>query len=103
MFSRPGSALRALFHECDPAQTERLHCVIFDGLLEPATRLLEEVTTRGIARGERGPTPPTAMSVDAIPAMTMYRSKLCASEWAEQDIEDMIDQLMVPLPRRDGH
>jgi hypothetical protein len=39
---------------------------------------------------------------DAIPAMMMYRSKLCASEWTDQDIEDMIDQLMVPLLRRAG-
>jgi hypothetical protein len=36
---------------------------------------------------------------DAIPAMMMYRSKVCASEWNERDIEEMIDQLMVPLLR----
>jgi hypothetical protein len=29
----------------------------------------------------------------------MYRTKMCASEWGERDIGEMIDQLMVPLLR----
>jgi len=31
----------------------------------------------------------------------MYRSKMCGSEWEERDLEEMIDQVMVPLLRTD--
>lgn len=39
---------------------------------------------------------------DAIPAMMMYRSKICASEWTDRELEEMIDQLMIPLLRPDS-
>lgn len=99
MFSRPGFALRAVIHECDPVQVERFHGVIFDGLVEPNIKLLREVITRGIERGEVRSDAANSYVFDAIPAMMMYRSKMCMSEWVDQDLEDMIDQLMVPLLR----
>ncbi|MGV9344886.1 TetR/AcrR family transcriptional regulator [Streptomyces spiralis] len=102
MFSRSGSALRAVIHECDPDQAERFHGVIFDGVVEPTIQLLREVITRGIRRGEVRPDAANGYVFDAIPAMMMYRSKMCTSEWADQDLEDMIDQLMVPLLRPTG-
>jgi hypothetical protein len=34
--------------------------------------------------------------------MMMYRSKMCGCEWQDQEIEEMIDQLMVPLLRSSG-
>lgn len=102
MFSRPGSALRAVIHECDPVQAERFHCVIFDGVVEPTIRLLKEVINRGIRRGEVRADAANGYVFDVIPAMMMYRSKVCASEWADQDLEELIDQLMVPLLRRAG-
>ncbi|MER5212628.1 TetR/AcrR family transcriptional regulator [Streptomyces sp. NPDC002838] len=99
MFSRPGFALRAVIHECDPAQAERFHGVIFEGVVEPTIKLLREVVTRGIERGEVRPDAANGYVLDAIPAMMMYRSKLCASEWDDRDLEEMIDQLMLPLLR----
>jgi AcrR family transcriptional regulator len=99
MFSRPGFALRAVIHECDHAQAERFHGVIFEGVVEPTIKLLREVVTRGIERGEVRPDAANGYVLDAIPAMMMYRSKLCASEWDDQDLEEMIDQLMLPLLR----
>jgi AcrR family transcriptional regulator len=101
MFSRHGSALRSVIHECDAAQVERFHCVIFEGMVEPAVRLLREVVNRGIKRGEVRPEAANSYVYDAIPAMLMYRTKVCASEWSEQDIEEMIDRLMIPLLRPD--
>ncbi|MFJ1968961.1 TetR/AcrR family transcriptional regulator [Streptomyces sp. NPDC087903] len=102
MFSRPGSALRAVIHECDHRQAERFHGVIFEGVVEPTIRLLREVITRGIARGEVRPDAANAYVFDAIPAMMMYRSKMCASEWNDKDLEEMLDQLMLPLLRPSG-
>ncbi len=39
---------------------------------------------------------------DAVPAVMMYRSKMCGSEWSDRDLEEMIDQSMVPLLRPDS-
>ncbi|MDW8806069.1 TetR/AcrR family transcriptional regulator [Streptomyces scabiei] len=102
MFSRPGFALRSVIHECDTVQAERFHGVIIGGVVEPTVRLLREVVERGIRRGEVRPDAANGYVFDAIPAMMMYRSKVCGSEWSERDIEELIDQLMVPLLRRRG-
>ncbi|MDW4905551.1 TetR/AcrR family transcriptional regulator [Streptomyces sp. ADMS] len=99
MFSRPGSALRSVIHECDNPQAERFQGVIFGRVVEPTVRLLREIVDRGIERGETRSDAANSYVFDAIPAMMMYRSKMCASEWRERDIEEMIDQLMVPLLR----
>ncbi|MGI5136316.1 MULTISPECIES: TetR/AcrR family transcriptional regulator [unclassified Streptomyces] len=99
MYSRPGFALRAVIHECDSRQAERFHGVIYEGVVEPAIKLLRELINRGIERGEVRPDAANGYVFDVIPAMMMYRSKVCGSEWGEQDIEEMIDQLMMPLLR----
>lgn len=102
MYSRPGFALRAVIHECDPAQVERFHGVIFEGVVEPTIALLRQVITRGIERGDVRSDAANGYVYDAVPAMMMYRSKMCASEWSDQDLEEMIDQLMLPLLRPHG-
>ncbi|MFD9095038.1 TetR/AcrR family transcriptional regulator [Streptomyces collinus] len=102
MFSRPGFALRAVIHECDPAQVERFHGVIFDGVVEPTIQRLRDVITRGIERGEVRPDAANGYVFDAIPAMMMYRSKMCTSEWSDRDLEEMVDHLMIPLLRPHG-
>ncbi|MEE1760704.1 MULTISPECIES: TetR/AcrR family transcriptional regulator [unclassified Streptomyces] len=100
MFSRPGFALRSVIHECDTIQAERFHGVIIEGVVQPTVKLLREVVERGIRRGEVRPDAANGYVFDAIPAMMMYRSKMCGSEWSEREIEEMIDRLMVPLLRR---
>ncbi|WP_371576380.1 TetR/AcrR family transcriptional regulator [Streptomyces sp. NBC_01314] len=102
MFSRPGFALRSVIHECDTVQAERFHGVIIGGVVEPTVRLLRDVVERGIRRGEVRSDAANSYVFDAIPAMMMYRSKMCGSEWNEHDIKEMIDQLMVPLLCRRG-
>ncbi|MFE0512539.1 TetR/AcrR family transcriptional regulator [Streptomyces sp. NPDC058964] len=102
MFSRPGFALRAVIHECDHLQAERFHGVIVEGVVEPTIKLLREVITRGIERGEVRPDAANGYVFDAIPAMMMYRSKMCGSEWSDRDLEEMIDELMLPLLRPGG-
>ncbi|MFF9110885.1 TetR/AcrR family transcriptional regulator [Streptomyces sp. NPDC014805] len=102
MFSRPGFALRSVIHECDPMQAERFHAVIVEGVVQPMLELLREIVERGIERGEVRADAVNGYVLDAIPAMMMYRSKMCASEWNDQDLEEMIDQLMLPLLRPDN-
>jgi AcrR family transcriptional regulator len=102
MFSRPGFALRSVIHECDPMQAERFHAVIVEGVVQPMLELLREIVERGIERGEVRADAVNGYVLDAIPAMMMYRSKMCASEWNDQDLEEMIDKLMLPLLRPDN-
>lgn len=102
MYSRPGVALRSVIHECDPAQAERFHEVIFEGVVEPTIALLRGVVLRGIQRGEVRSDAANGYVFDAIPAMMMYRSKMCTSEWDDRDLEEMIDRLMLPLLRPHG-
>ncbi|EDY61373.1 MULTISPECIES: TetR/AcrR family transcriptional regulator [Streptomyces] len=102
MFSRPGSALRSVIHECDQTQAERFHAVIFNGVVEPSVKLLRQIITRGVGRGEVRPDAANDYVFDAIPAMMMYRSKMRGSEWDDQDVEEMIDRFMLPLLRSSG-
>ncbi|GHE06808.1 TetR/AcrR family transcriptional regulator [Streptomyces alanosinicus] len=102
MYSPPGVALRSVIHECDQTQAERFQEVIVGGVVEPTVRLLGEVISRGIERGEVRPDAANSYVFDAVPAMMMYRSKMCASEWSDQDLEEMIDRLMLPLLRPYG-
>ncbi|MEV0413643.1 TetR/AcrR family transcriptional regulator [Streptomyces sp. NPDC050448] len=99
MESRTGQALRAVLHECDHAHAGRFHDVIRSGLHEPAHRLIRELVQRGIERGDVRPDATDPFVADVIPAMMMYRAKVCGSEWADPDIAEMIDQVMVPLLR----
>jgi AcrR family transcriptional regulator len=101
MYSRPGLALRSVLHECDASQAERFHGVILAGVVDPTMQLLREVIHRGIERGDVRPDAANGYVFDAIPAMMMYRSKVCASEWSETDLAEMIDHLMMPLLRPD--
>ncbi|MEU9639922.1 TetR/AcrR family transcriptional regulator [Streptomyces tendae] len=102
MYSRPGSALRSVIHECDTKQAERFHAVIIESVVEPTLKMLREVVNRGMERGEVRHDAANGYIFDAIPAMMMYRSKICASEWTDRELEEMIDQLMVPLLRSGG-
>ncbi|KQX63074.1 TetR/AcrR family transcriptional regulator [Streptomyces sp. Root1310] len=101
MFSRPGFALRSIIHECDPTQAQRFHTLIIDGVVEPTVKLLREVVSRGIGRGEVRSDAANGYVFDVIPAMMMYRSKMCGSEWNDHELDEMIDRLMLPLLRPD--
>lgn len=97
MFSRPGSALRSVIHECDTITAERFHSVIVQGVVQPGVELIKEVVSRGIKRGDVRQDATDASVCDVIPAMMMYRSKVCGSEWRDEDLVELIDQVMVPL------
>ncbi|MEU5219226.1 TetR/AcrR family transcriptional regulator [Streptomyces sp. NPDC020807] len=99
MFSPPGHALRAVLHECDAEAAERFHELIVTGVTEPSARLFREVLGRGVARGEVRAGAVDALVLDVIPALMMYRSKVCGSEWPDREVSDMIDRVMMPLIR----
>ncbi|MET7380405.1 TetR-like C-terminal domain-containing protein [Streptomyces sp. NPDC005526] len=102
MYSRPGVALRVVIHECDPSRAERFHGVIFEGVVERMIELLCEVIVLGADSGEVHPDAAHGYVFDSVPAIMMYRSKMCTSELSDRDLEEMIDRPMVPLLRPDG-
>ncbi|MFE6908655.1 TetR/AcrR family transcriptional regulator [Streptomyces erythrochromogenes] len=99
MHSRAGQALWSVLHECDHLTAERFHGVIWSGLQEPAQRLIRELVLRGIDRGDVRADASGPFVVDVIPAMLMYRAKVCGSEWGDTDLAGLIDEVMVPLLR----
>ncbi|NBM14148.1 TetR/AcrR family transcriptional regulator [Streptomyces sp. GC420] len=99
MYSRPGHALRSVIHECDATAAERFHGVILARVVEPSTRLIRDVIRRGIERGDVRADADDDLVADVVPALMMYRAKMCASEWPEADIADVIDRVMLPLLR----
>ncbi|RKT07327.1 TetR family transcriptional regulator [Streptomyces sp. 3211.6] len=99
MRSPAGVALRAVLHECDPAHGDLFREVIRQGLHEPAHKVIWELVLRGIERGDVRADATSPLIVDVIPAMLMYRAKVCGSEWPDREIAEMIDGLMVPMLR----
>ncbi|ATW52876.1 TetR/AcrR family transcriptional regulator [Streptomyces peucetius] len=99
MFSRTGIALRSVLHECDAVAAERFQGVIVNRVVQPSKELFRAVVQRGVSRGDVRSDAACELVLDVIPGLLMYRSKVCGSEWPDQDIAQMIDQVMVPLLR----
>ncbi|WNI22037.1 TetR/AcrR family transcriptional regulator [Streptomyces sp. ITFR-16] len=99
MLSKSGSALRSVLHECDGHTAERFQSVILNGVIKPSTELIKEVLSRGVERGEVRADALRGVVFDVIPAMMMYRTKVCSSEWADEEIAELIDGVAVPLLR----
>jgi AcrR family transcriptional regulator len=99
MFSRTGIALRSVLYECDAVAAERFQGVIISRVVEPSVELFRTVVQRGVARGDVRADAVCELVLDVVPGLLMYRSKVCGSEWPDQDIARMIDQVMVPLLR----
>ncbi|WP_406455612.1 TetR/AcrR family transcriptional regulator [Streptomyces sp. NBC_00876] len=99
MLSESGSALRSVLHECDADTAERFQSVILGGVVRPTTDLIKQVVIRGIERGEVRSDALHGLGFDVIPAMMMYRTKVCGSEWGDEEIAALIDQVAVPLFR----
>ncbi|UYQ64879.1 TetR/AcrR family transcriptional regulator [Streptomyces peucetius] len=99
MFSRTGIALRSVLYECDAAAAERFQGLIVSRVVEPSVQLFRAVVQRGVNRGDVRADALCELVLDVIPSLLMYRSKVCGSEWRDQDIAKMIDQVMLPLLR----
>ncbi|MYY01148.1 MULTISPECIES: TetR/AcrR family transcriptional regulator [unclassified Streptomyces] len=102
MLSTSGSALRSVIHECDGVTAERFQSVILNGVIRPSTDLIREVVSRGVERGEVRAGALRELAFDVIPAMMMYRTKVCGSVWDDEEIEALIDQVVVPVFRPDA-
>ncbi len=100
--SRPGLALRGPSRVRRGSRRVPPHADR-GGRLRPLERapkqLLGRLLERGIARGEVCPEALDGLVLDVIPAMMMRRSKMCGSEWINDEVAEVIDRNMVPLVR----
>ncbi|MFE6224699.1 TetR/AcrR family transcriptional regulator [Streptomyces sp. NPDC057854] len=99
MNSRSGVAIRAVLHECDEEAAVRFRGLIQTKVVEPSKRLFSDVLERGITRGEVRPDAVDDLVLDVIPALMMYRAKVCGSEWDDAELAAVVDRIMVPLVR----
>ncbi|MFH8366539.1 TetR/AcrR family transcriptional regulator [Streptomyces sp. NPDC018031] len=99
MRSRTGVALRAVIHECDHRAAERFTEFIEGEVLAPGKRLIREIMKNGIARGEVRPDAESGMVEDVVPALLMYRTKLCGGQVTDRDAVEIVDRVMLPLLR----
>ncbi|MFD8013514.1 TetR/AcrR family transcriptional regulator [Streptomyces sp. NPDC058955] len=99
MTSRSGLALRTVLHECDEEAAVRFRALIETGVVGPSKQLFAHALERGIKRGEVRSDAIDDLVLDVIPALMMYRSKVCGSEWTDTEMADVIDRIMVPLVR----
>lgn len=88
-----------MIHECDHTHAERFRDLVRGGLYAPAHGLIGELVRRGIERGDVRADAIGPLLVEVIPALMMYRAKVCGSEWVAVEIAEMIDGVMVPLLR----
>ncbi|WP_344293037.1 TetR/AcrR family transcriptional regulator [Streptomyces synnematoformans] len=97
MYSSGGQALRAVLDECDREQAEQFHEVVMGQIIEPGKELIAELLRRGVERGDVRPEVNGDLVLDVLPAMMMYRHKTTGRDLSDEDMDEMVDQVMVPL------
>lgn len=102
MHSRSGVALRAVMHECDHRAAERIAALIEGEVLAPGKRLIRHILRNGVARGEVRADAGGGMVEDVVPALLMYRAKVCGGEVTDRDAVEIVDQVMLPMLRVHG-
>ncbi|MBH5337365.1 TetR/AcrR family transcriptional regulator [Streptomyces pactum] len=102
MRSRSGVAVRAVIHECDHGAAERIAELIKGEVLAPGKEIIRHIVRNGIARGEVRADACGGMIEDVVPALLMYRTKVCAGEVTDRDVTEIVDQVMLPMLRVHG-
>ncbi|MFF2078687.1 TetR/AcrR family transcriptional regulator C-terminal ligand-binding domain-containing protein [Kitasatospora sp. NPDC058162] len=100
MFSDLGAAVRAIMSEIDHQRARVFLELVQERVVEPTTALIAEVLDRGTARGEVRPGAVTPMVTDAVPALMLYRIKMCGGGAVELDPVAIVDEVLLPIVRR---
>ncbi|MER7673294.1 TetR-like C-terminal domain-containing protein [Kitasatospora sp. NPDC096128] len=100
MFSDLGAAVRAIMSEIDHQRARVFLELVQERVVEPTTALIAEVLDRGTARGEVRPGAVTPMVTDVVPALMLYRIKMCGGGAVELDPVAIVDEVLLPIVRR---
>ncbi|WP_051709130.1 TetR-like C-terminal domain-containing protein [Streptomyces sp. NRRL S-350] len=99
MFSDVGAAVRAIMSELDHRRAHAFVEIVLERVVEPTTALIAEVLDRGTRRGEVRPGAVTPLVTDVVPALMLYRIKMCGGEAVQLDPEEIVDEVLLPIVR----
>ncbi|MFJ6216288.1 TetR/AcrR family transcriptional regulator [Streptomyces sp. NPDC092296] len=95
--SPAGAAMRVLMGELDHDRARVFASFVQDRVVEPAKREMLEILRRGVARGDVRPDAADPLIADVVPALLLYRSKVCGGELPEGFAERLVDQVLLPM------
>ncbi|MFE2408965.1 TetR-like C-terminal domain-containing protein [Kitasatospora sp. NPDC059408] len=99
MFSESGAAVRAVMSELDHERAHAFLEIVLVRVVEPTTRLIAEVLSRGAVRGEVRAAAVTPLVIDVVPALMLYRFKMCGGAPVRLDPEAIVDEVLLPMVR----
>ncbi|MFG2916998.1 TetR-like C-terminal domain-containing protein [Kitasatospora sp. NPDC048298] len=99
MVSELGAAVRAIMSELDHQRAHAFVEIVLERVVEPTTALIAEVLDRGTARGEARPGAVTPLVTDLVPALMLYRIKMCGGDPVQLDPAEIVDELLLPIVR----
>ncbi|GAB7183882.1 TetR/AcrR family transcriptional regulator [Kitasatospora sp. Ki12] len=99
MFSDLGAAVRAIMSELDHRRAHAFVAIVLERVVEPTTALIAEVLERGTARGEVRPGAVTPLVTDVVPALMLYRIKMCGGDVVQLDPAEIVDEVLLPIVR----
>ncbi|MFJ8622133.1 TetR-like C-terminal domain-containing protein [Kitasatospora sp. NPDC093550] len=99
MFSELGAAVRAIMSELDHQRAHAFVEIVFERVVEPTTALIAEVLDRGTERGEVRPGAVTPLVTDVVPALMLYRIKMCGGDAVQLDPAEIVDEVLLPIVR----
>ncbi|MGW1173609.1 TetR-like C-terminal domain-containing protein [Kitasatospora sp. NPDC002543] len=99
MVSELGAAVRAVMSELDHRRARAFVEIVLERVVGPTTALIAEVLDRGTERGEVRPGSVTPLVTDLVPALLLYRIKMCGGEAVQLDPAEIVDELLLPIVR----
>jgi AcrR family transcriptional regulator len=99
MFSELGAAVRAIMSELDHQRAHAFLELVLERAVGPTTALIAEVLDRGTARGEVRPGAVTPLVTDVVPALMLYRIKMCGGDSVNLDPAAIVDEVLLPIVR----
>ncbi|WP_045701334.1 TetR-like C-terminal domain-containing protein [Streptomyces rubellomurinus] len=99
MVSEVGAAVRAIMSELDHQRAHVFLAIVLERVVEPTTALVGEVLARGAARGEVRPGSVTPLVTDVVPALMLYRIKMCGGDAERIDPAAIVDEVLLPVVR----
>ncbi|MFF8773886.1 TetR/AcrR family transcriptional regulator [Kitasatospora sp. NPDC015120] len=97
--SRAGGAMSAVMAELDHDQAERFKGFIAQRMLEPTKDVILDILRRGAERGDVRPGAASPVVADVVPAMLLYRLKVCDRRIGPEFVDQLVDEVLVPLIR----
>ncbi|MFB7475725.1 TetR-like C-terminal domain-containing protein [Kitasatospora sp. NPDC056184] len=97
--SRAGGAMSAVMAELDHEQAELFKDFMAQRMLEPTKGVILDILRRGAERGDVRPGAATPVVADVVPAMLLYRVKVCGRQVGPEFVDQLVDEVLVPLIR----